>query len=151
MDEITVGGLPATTDHSRDKNPTKHLELLHLQADVEPDGSSAILSIHTTEGQLDLSITVEQMSATVAEMWEAGSVMISRQLRGVDKGRSALVDMIRRAPMAATITPTVDNMTGDVVVVYRFPDRMPISVRVSQEQFLRARAAFTAEIKRSSN
>lgn len=134
-----------------EEDTKEHLELLHLQADVEPDGSSAILSIHTTEGQLDLAITIEQMSATITEMWEAGSVMIKRQLNGHDKGRAAFDGIIRRAPLAATITPTIDKLTGDVVVVYRFPDRMPFSVRVSQEQFLRARAAFSAELKRSSN
>lgn len=150
MHGITAGGKPAISDYS-DETPTDTLELLHIRADVDPDGSSAMLSIDTSEGRSELSITIEQMAATVSEMREAGALMMHRQLGCADKGRSAFDGMIRRAPQAAAVTLTLCRRTGDVVIVFRFQDRMPFSVRVEQELFFAARAEFSLEIKRSSN
>lgn len=150
MREIAAGGFPATADYC-DDNPTETLELLHMHADVEPDGSSAMLTIHTTEGRQDMSCTIEQMAATVSEMREAGALMMHRQLGCADKGRSAFEEMIRRAPPAAALRLTICRTTGDVIIVFRFADRMPFSVRVAQDKFFAARAEFSSEIKRSSN
>lgn len=149
MPGITADKISIITDFS-DDSETDTLELLHMHADVEPDGSSAMLSIHTSEGKTDMSITVDQMATTVSEMVEAGSVMMRRQL-GEDKGRSVFEHMMRRAPRPSSITPAIDQQTGDVVVFYRFPDRLPFAVRMTQDQILEARAEFLSEMKRSSN
>jgi hypothetical protein len=150
MRNVTLDGTNAVAD-LYDQNSPKTPEFRHLHAEVDPDGSSAIISIYTAEGQLDLSITIDQMASALSEIGAAGSVMMHRQLKARDKGQSAFEAMMRSAPMAASVTPSFDRPTGDAVIVFRFQDRMPISVRMSHEQFLTARAAFSSELKRSSN
>lgn len=151
MGGIVVNRQTAGTD-KHDENSKENNELLHLQADVEIDGSAVTLSFHMKAGeQIDLSVPIGQMQHAVTEMGEAGDLMMHRRLIARDKGRSAFEDLMRASARAKSITPTLDKETGDVVIIYRFPDRMPFSVRVTREQFYEARVVFSAELKRSSN
>lgn len=147
-----VAGWQRASATTRDENPKENRELLHLQADVEMDGSAVTLSFHMTEGeQIDLSVPLEQMPAAVAEIKEAGALMMRRQLVTRDKGRSTFEDLMRASSRAVSITPSLDPKTGDVIIIYRFPDQMPFCVRVTREQFYEARVVFSAELKRNSN
>lgn len=122
-------------------------ELLHLQTTIEPDGSSAVMTIHTAEGQIDLAVTIDQMTAASAEIDRAGTLMLSRQMQSTDRGKSAFAVLKRTAPKAAQIIPTVCRDTGDVIVMYRFADRLPMPIRIALDQLLLARRAIELELK----
>lgn len=147
MGNVNELGLVAETEDNR----TQILELLHIQADVGPDGSSAFLAIHTQHGQIDLAVPIAQMAATIDEVTEAGSLMLQRQLHARDKGKSAFAKLMQAAPRPSSVAPTIDRATGDIVFVYRFADRLPFTVRVTMEQIIYMRAAFETELRRHSH
>lgn len=147
MGNVNELGLLAETEDNR----ATTLELLHIQADVWPDGSTATLSLHTKAGQTDIAVPIGQMTAAIDEMREAGNLMLERQLRALDKGRSAFVKLMASAPRPVAVEPVIDLTTGDFVFVYRFADRLPLSVRVSMEQILHMRVVCQAEINRRTH
>jgi hypothetical protein len=127
----------------------EHQELLLVQAAVDMDGSGATLTFHTSEGQIDFAVTAEQMAAASAEISRAGHLMLRRLAkRTTAKIRSALAELLRSAPRPENIVPVVDRESGDVVVVYRFADRLPLPIRLTLDQIHEARDRMDAERQR---
>jgi hypothetical protein len=128
---------------------TQPQELISLHAAVEPDGSAVNLEIQTTRGRIDLAVELAHMPAAAAEIREAENLMMRRRLGACRKrSQSIIQDLMRRAARPATIMPTIDHLTGDCVIVYRFEDRMPLIVRLTMEQLAEVRANFSVELAR---
>lgn len=131
--------------------PSERLELVHVQAAVEPDGSEAIITLHTTEGQFDLSVQFDRMSAASVEIRRAGMIMLRRQMSRIDTARAAFDELVRSAPVPAKVVVTIDRETGDRVIIYRFPDRLPIIIRMSPEQVEGALEELAIEARKAAN
>ncbi|RUW64556.1 hypothetical protein, partial [Mesorhizobium sp. M2A.F.Ca.ET.067.02.1.1] len=66
--------------------------LLALAAAVHPDGSEAVLTLHTSTGSFPLLIDHENLAAIHAEIQAAAALMLYRQTLRPDDGADALAD-----------------------------------------------------------
>jgi hypothetical protein len=145
MGENLLSGLAAEREPIESREPQ---ELLLVETDVDMDGSGATITFHTSEGLVHIAVTVDQMAAASAEISRAGLLMLRRLAKRAAKLRSALAELLRSAPSPESIIPMIDPESGDVVVVYRFADRLPLPVRLTPEQIHTARDRMAEEVRR---
>jgi hypothetical protein len=148
MGENLLSGLAAEREPIESR---EHQELLFVETDVDMDGSGATVTLHTTEGQVDVAMTFDQLTAASAEVARAGHLMLERLAKRPNKMRSALAALVRGAPTPENIVPVIDRESGDVVVVYRFSDRLPLPVRLTLDQIFAARDGVDTEIQSIAN
>lgn len=115
---------------SRNENP----ELLAIRAKIHPEGCDAILTLHTTNGRIDLTARIQNFGIIVAELRSASHLMQYRQTLTADEGEATLRDMINAAVQPAEVAVIGDSSTGDKTFVLQFGDRLPIVFRLGAEQ-----------------
>lgn len=152
MSERLLGGLAAEAE-TIDQNQERRLdqELLLLTAAVALDSSSAVVTMHTTEGRIELLARLEVMAEAADEFGNAGMLMLRHQMKGPDKGKAAFAQLVESAPRPARIVPVIDGQSGDAIVIYRFEDRLPMTVRLTADQIDKGCAALHHERKRKAN
>lgn len=85
------------------------------------------------------------------EIERAHMAVLRHNLSGRDKGREAFDDMMARAPMPASIATRIDRGTAERIILYRFADRMPFAIRLTDAQIQSVKSDLLQEIKRLSN
>jgi hypothetical protein len=151
VEKLAGRGRMAVGSGIADEQATDVLELLHSQSLVGVDGMDATITLQTITGPIELSVHLDQMAAAGVEFGQAGILMLRRQMMGADHGKEAFEDLMRSAPKPDAVTPIIDPLTGECVVVYRFADRLPFMVRLTMEQIAVALDLLSSEIKRTSN
>lgn len=126
------------------------LELQHMLTLVAPD-HTATLVLHTSDGKIELDADAATLDAMNAEIEKARLAIFRQQVSKTDKGRGVIKDMMDAAPAPKRIGIALCPETADRLVIYRFPDRMPLTVRVTDEQVQGALRDISNELKRTSN
>lgn len=125
-------GDSGSTDRTRKKSAVTQ-ELFGVRAIVHPDGLDAKISLHTTDGRIELSVPIGQIAAAHAEIRSAAILMLHRQSMKKDQGTAMFDELLLTALKPTRCTPIIDRKTGDRVFVLQFPDRLPIVIQMSPE------------------
>lgn len=125
------GCLAVETEHIHEV--AEHAELLAVQAAVHPDGADARITLHTSEGMIQLTIPFDRISAAHAEIRHASILMLYRQTLPVERSHNPLNDLLLTAMEPSRVSVVVDQSTGDRLFIQQFVDRMPIVTRMSVE------------------
>lgn len=125
-------------------------ELSAIQATVAADGALTV-ALHTTDGCVHLGVPPELLPMIAAEIDRAHMAMLKHKMKGQDRGKAVFDDIVARAPAPACVAATIDPHTAERIILYRFPDRPPIAIRLTEEQILAARNDLAREIRRLSN
>ncbi|MER8602830.1 hypothetical protein NKI48_03075 [Mesorhizobium sp. M0644] len=143
---------PVKNNHlEQDELPELH-ELLGIRAIVHPDGDEATIRLRTSQGRIDLSVSLAQVGAADAEIRSAANLMHYRQSMKKDAGLSAFDDLLHTAVHPTETSIYVDGATGDRLFVLHFADdRLPMVVRRSPEQLAAILEEVSDICKRAAN
>lgn len=126
-------------------------QLVGLQTKVCPDGSEAMVTIHTATGSVSLNVSFESMAAVQAEIRSASLLMLYRQSMRPDDGAGAISSLIATALQPAYVDVVIDAKTNDRIFLMHFADRMPVVIRRTPEEFIETVANVATEARRIAN
>ncbi|MES0207895.1 hypothetical protein NKJ93_02195 [Mesorhizobium sp. M0028] len=143
---------PVKNNHlEQDELPELH-ELLGIRAIVHPDGDEATIRLRTSQGRIDLSVSLAQVGAADAEIRSAANLMHYRQSMKKDAGLRVFDDLIKTAVCPTDTSVLIDGETGDRVFILHFADdRLPLVVRQTPEQMASILEEVSDICKRAAN
>lgn len=131
MDDLLAGSYNTAVEETTEEHEDP--ELLGMQISVDPDGSHAVLTLHTLFGAFRVTVPFGQMSIMDAEIRLAGLLMLYRQTSLPQPLTNPIDDLIRTAVRPSSVLVTIDKQSGDRIFIQQFGDRMPRVVRMSPE------------------
>jgi hypothetical protein len=132
MAHLSIGSIPREAGAKAEQREDQ--ELLGVQTSVEPDGSVMLLTLHTTEGSIRISVPFGQASNFEADLHQAALLMLYRQTAHPAGSQSPIADLIRAAVRPSKVSVGIDRATGDRLFLQEFGgERLPRVVRMSPD------------------
>lgn len=132
MAGLLISSMPADMQASVQRKEDQ--ELLGIQAVVEPDGSAMLLTLHTTEGSIRISVPFGNASGFDAEVHQATLLMLYRQTAAPGQSSSPIDDLIRAALRPSRVSVGIDRQTGDRLFLQEFGGKhLPRVLRMAPE------------------